>query len=329
LPISGRNLPGYLRQHGTDLAEPIVAGSVSVVEIALRNRTFLVQTSAVEGFVVKTGNGEVSGPPWIPLRTGSSTLRETMLRGHLPGEDISRELGRRCADLHRTPVVEHEPGITVRNPVQTLIALVNQPARGYVDQSFADLDLIRSVQRHTGFLEALLQLNALWEPSALIHSDLTWDNILVLASNQHESHGLVEFIDWESSGSGDPCWDVGTLLSEFVVFWAMSIPVVGGEPYDTLAKHPITDMHPVIATFWASYARELMLDRQLEQKRLLRSVRYAGARLILSAYEQTQTMTSLTPHVYLLLQLSLNIMERPEEATRQLFGLSPERPAGA
>ena len=39
------------------------------------------------------------------------------------------------------------------------------------------------------------------------------------------------------------------VLSEFVAFWALSIPVVDGEPYEELAKYPIEDMQPAIRAF--------------------------------------------------------------------------------
>jgi aminoglycoside phosphotransferase (APT) family kinase protein len=164
------------------------------------------------------------------------------------------------------------------------------------------------------------------KPSGFVHNDLKWDNILVHPSEGETEPTEVKIIDWEMAGIGDPCWDVGTVLSEFVAFWALSIPVVDGEPYEGLAKYPIEDMQPAIRAFWDGYSGAMEFDRATARERLLKSVRFAGARLIQTAYERTQTMTHLTPHIYLLLQLSLNIMERPEDAAEGLFGIAlPDR----
>ncbi|MEZ4571350.1 MAG: phosphotransferase [Thermomicrobiales bacterium] len=153
-----------------------------------------------------------------------------------------------------------------------------------------------------------------------MHHDLKWDNILVYPKEE-TGPTEVKIIDWEMAGIGDPCWDVGTLLSEFVAFWALSIPVVGGEPYEGLAKYPIEDMQPAIRASGRELCVEAMEFDQAKARERLMSVSFAGARLIQTAYERTQTMTHLTPHIYLLLQLSLNIMEAPEDAAEGLFGI--------
>jgi len=54
---------------------------------------------------------------------------------------------------------------------------------------------------------------------------------------------------------------------------------------------------------------------------LIRSVRYAGARLVQTAYEQGQTSSLLTSNIVVLLQLALNILQRPADAAFALLGI--------
>ena len=54
---------------------------------------------------------------------------------------------------------------------------------------------------------------------------------------------------------------------------------------------------------------------------LLRCSRCAGARLVQTAYEQTQHTPDVTRHAVLLLQLSENILARPLEALVHLIGI--------
>ena len=187
--------------------------------------------------------------------------------------------------------------------------------------STGSLRVVSLIQGSEVFTTALENISQSINADMLIHNDLKWDNILVHPKEGETELTEVKIIDWEMAGIGDPCWDVGTVLSEFVAFWALSIPVVGGEPYEGLAKYPIEEMQPAIRAFWESYAGAMEFDRATTRERLIKSVRFAGARLIQTAYERTQTMTDLTPHIYLLLQLSLNIMEGPEDAAEGLFGI--------
>ena len=54
---------------------------------------------------------------------------------------------------------------------------------------------------------------------------------------------------------------------------------------------------------------------------LLRSVRYAGAKLVQAAFEQTQAQTHLTSTALCMLQLSFNILQRPLDAAIHLLGI--------
>lgn len=62
-------------------------------------------------------------------------------------------------------------------------------------------------------------------------------------------------------------------------------------------------------------------DRAESAESLLRAVRYGAARLIQTAFEQTQRSAALTGNVVCLLHLSFNILQRPHEAAAQLLGL--------
>ncbi len=60
----------------------------------------------------------------------------------------------------------------------------------------------------------------------------------------------------------------------------------------------------------------------------MRATRYAAARLIQTGFEQMQHSTHLTGNLVCLLQLSLNIMSRPQEAMVQLLGISRKGEGG-
>ena len=80
-------------------------------------------------------------------------------------------------------------------------------------------------------------------------------------------------------------------------------------------------MQPAMRSFWQSYVQGMGLDVATSSEWLLRAVKYGAARLVQTAYEQMQMSIHLTGNVVCLLQLSLNILQRPREAMVHLLGL--------
>lgn len=251
------------------------------------------------------------------------------LREHLSGSqplasDLCQRLGAGIAQLHTTDVEATllDPGLVGPG----WIAALCLPDRTMLaEMSAASQSLVQVLQATAGLIPALNGLAERQSTGTLIHNDLKWDNILVHPAEGETAPTQVKLIDWELAGPGDPCWDVGTVLSEFLAFWALSIPIVADEPPDTymhLARYPLENMQPAISAFWQAYVATMEFDQTTAHERLIRSTRYAGARLIQTAYERTQTMNRLTPQIYLLLQLSLNVLEQPEDAAAHLLGIT-------
>lgn len=329
---------------------------LTIRSLALRNTTYLLHDAAGSSRVFKIrSDDDAPGTRRVEIETtraiDAPTLRSAWQRSFESSEQVAGILGHQVAALHRdgSPTAstrrgeprvlpvndvwrgkgEHKVlpyensenkngwGDTVEPPWVCRIGQL--PVSALSASSSASLDLLALVQQSRGFTRAADQIRASWNVSAKIHNDLKWDNIL--AGLDDRGQMSVTIIDWEMAGVGDPCWDVGTVLGEFITFWSQSIPVVGGEPYEDHAKYPIEELQPAIRAFWRSYAKAMAFDAGTARERLLKSVRFAGARLIQTAYERAQTMTSLTPHSYLLLQLSLNVMEQPEDAAAHLLGI--------
>lgn len=107
-------------------------------------------------------------------------------------------------------------------------------------------------------------------------------------------------------------------------FWLLSSPLVRELPPEDLvrlAPFPLQRIQPATRAFWRSYAREMRLGAGEDDAWCLRAVRYAGARLIQTAYERMLGATRVTEETVYLLQLSTNILEQPLDAAAQLFGL--------
>jgi hypothetical protein len=206
--------------------------------------------------------------------------------------------------------------------------LLHHPGiEAFTTVSGGSLEVVRLVQGSEEVCGLLDSLNQEWRESCVIHADLRWDNCQVVGTSADVDGPRIQFVDWEMAGLGDPCWDVGTVFSECLSTWLLSTPVTRDTaPGDflPLARFPLRKMQSAMRSFWRSYVRRMALDDRAAAEWLRRSVQYAGARLIQTAYEVMQREIRLTANVIYMLQLSLNVMERPLEAAAILLSIPTE-----
>ena len=124
-------------------------------------------------------------------------------------------------------------------------------------------------------------------------------------------------VDWELAGRGDPAFDVGSVLAEYLRVWVGSIPIV--EPVDpgrlvARARHPLASMRPAIHAFWSAY-------RSAHPVALRRVVELGAVRLLQTAVERAQGLSFPSAHVVTLVQLADNMLRRPDDAAAALLGL--------
>ncbi|HBY94403.1 MAG TPA: hypothetical protein DEP84_10655 [Chloroflexi bacterium] len=263
----------------------------------------------------------------LELVDGAQNLREYHLhRGYFP-ISLARTLGSALGTLHRLTRNgkrgEKEGHQAASHPPWVLS--VHRPTIKFLQGcSGANLQLIQIIQQFPVFCDLLDALREEWRTEALIHRDIKWDNCLVFGKSPSARKTRLKIVDWELASGGDPCWDVGSVFNDYLSFWLLSIPVTGEMPPDRfleLARYPLEKMQPALLAFWDTYAQQMNLDVATADRWLLRAVRYGAARLVQTAFEQMQMSMQFTGNIVCLLQLSLNILQRPEEATVQLLGI--------
>jgi aminoglycoside phosphotransferase (APT) family kinase protein len=191
------------------------------------------------------------------------------------------------------------------------------------DISGGNRQLLDLLKRYPDFGIALDRLASDWKFDCLIHGDIKWDNC-VLTPSMNDTVKL-KLVDWELADWGDASWDVAAIFSSFIVFWIQSLPM---RPEGSIAqaisetRFPIERMQPAIRSFWNAYVAEMQLDRVAAREVLRRAVAMCGARTIQTAYEFGQAAPQLNQLTYFILQASLNILARPEEASSELLGLT-------
>lgn len=205
-------------------------------------------------------------------------------------------------------------GLSLHHPDLNLLQYCSQ----------ASVELIKIIHQSDEFCNLLDELSRVWRAESLIHGDIRWDNLSIVSSSPSGEKMDLKVIDWELTSLGDPCWDVATVLCEYLSFWLQSAPISGESPpeeYLQFAKYPLEKMQPAIRAFWNTYTSCLHLDSDKSDEWLIRSIRYTAARLIQTAFEWVQLATQITDQAVILLQVSQNMLIRPREASIQLLGI--------
>jgi aminoglycoside phosphotransferase (APT) family kinase protein len=347
--LGHEEVAGYLLRRGLLSAEAVVGGGVVVREVSSRNRNFAVEVDGGSSYLLKQGRSadgaatvareaavleevgsrgeEVKarlpeivgydageGVLVLELLRGAEDLRTRQTRRKEFPEHLGEQLGGALGTLHRELQETYPPA-----PTPWVLSLHRPDTGVFRDASAANLELIGIVQNAEGVGERLDELRRGWRVETLIHQDAKWENCLIAGDDR------LYLVDWELAVAGDPHWDLGTALSQYLSNWLFSIPAIGGEPperFPALARFPLDAMKPAIRALCEGYARGSDDQPLLADEPLRRTVSYAGARLIQTAFEASQFDQRLNSAAILHLQLGSNLMQRPAVGAEQLLGLA-------
>ena len=335
----------YLLSLGVVKPRSVMEDGFTVVDASRRNRVFLATTRAGPTFVVK----QATAANWVTLAREADVLRSLEgapeLAGGMPelvyeetegrclvlrtpggGRDFSRHegrfrciparsLGRTLASLHRL-ALDAPPG---SGPTWVL-DLYAPPHELILDLSAAGQDLVARIQASDYVCGRLEELRAAESSDAFVHGDLRWENCLAIPAPGARRRTRALLVDWELAGRGDPAYDVGSVLAEYLRTWVASVPIIDlADPgrFALHARHPLPSMRPAIAAFWSGYR-----DGSPSPPPLRRIVELAAARLLETAIEVAQGLAAVTAHVVTLLQLADNLLRAPEVAAESLLGVT-------
>ncbi len=183
------------------------------------------------------------------------------------------------------------------------------------------LQMIRSSPECDAMLD---EARSAWRVNTLMHGDLKLGNCLVVG-NRNDTEPVICIVDWETADGGDAAWDLAGLLQSYLALWIGSMPAGAGVPLEHAiadAAIPSADLVLAATHLWRGYNTVLGLGEAMGGPLVSRAVRFAGARLLQTAFEQASGTPEVTGHTVLTIQLALNVLGRPEEARSELLGLA-------
>jgi hypothetical protein len=264
----------------------------------------------------------------LELLSGYESLAEYQHRlGKFPVE-IAMTLGEALGQYHSATreKLERIPQASIFPKMAPWVLSIHQQQPTWFQSlSAANSQLLGIVKKYDQFATTLDDLRSHWSHSSLIHGDIKWDNCLIQPATETNDKPNLKVIDWELADLGDALWDVGAILQSYLSYWILSMPTwPGATPEELIAKapYPLEAFQAAIQAFWSKYREVAEISKKQRKEWLGRSIRYGAARMIQSAYEALTFSMQMNPNALYLLQVSMNILLNPEEATQELFGIA-------
>lgn len=186
----------------------------------------------------------------------------------------------------------------------------------------ANLQVLKLLQRNRPIAVGLDSLRAEWTTETLIHNDLKGDNVLV--GRRTDTAVEVRIVDWELIQVGDPAWDVGSVLRDFLDYWLLHVPLSADLTPERMLEGsalPLARLHPAARAFWWAYRDAARIAPAHLADFLLRALRFAAARLAQGAYESSAGVQELSNLAVAKLQLAAHMLADPRDASLYLFGI--------
>ncbi len=327
--LTEANVLHYLLGKRFACPEDIVDGRFTVRSMSRRNRNFRVTAGAREYLVKQVKTWDADGRASLEreasvywhARTNPALAPVTALAPHchswdpsntilileyLPGHselyDLPDKFSPRLAHLageamsafHRAMrLPEHQSFFPTEMPPQ--LSLHETSEEDMTGSSAGQRELVRAVRKYREFAPALDHLRGEWQADTVIQGDWKLDNCLVPPERDR-----LRMVDWEFACWGDAAWDLATLLQSYWNFWVL-----------WPSEYRIEEIQPALRSALSGYAQPDIAER---------AIRFAGARMLQTAFERLEKLEKMTPDAVRLLQGSLNILTRPDWAARQLLG---------
>lgn len=328
----------------------VVDGSLRVSRAAGRNVNLTVTTGDGPSYLVKYGRGdggrrEAAAYGFLstvasrevrdalPLVVTHATQDSMLVLEHVSGPNLrghhagrARRLfswagrsGALLAAVHDLPVTALPASLR-----KVRMRPVHRPDElFFTTSSRAAVELTALIQSDPVLCAALDEQAVRTAGDAFTHGDVRLDNILVARNGDGRFAGL-RLVDWESAGVGDPGWDIGCLLAEYVSHWICSVPFTTATTAAAdaaLARVPLGSAQAAIAAAWAGYTTRRGAGC-VDAPTYLRCVtRHAAHRLLQRALELDQDSSDVSLAAVCHVQVGARMLADPDAAATALLGV--------
>lgn len=183
-------------------------------------------------------------------------------------------------------------------------------------------------QRYDSLGKAIASVVDNFDTCCLTHNDLKLNNILLPLEWKQTTTSdriiQVKLIDWERSTWGDPAFDLGTIISSYLVIWLGSLVAsksIAIEEALSLAMTPLEQLQPSITALTRTYLTHFPEILQRRPDFLQRVMQFTGLNLIQVIQSMLQYQKTFNNTGICMLQVAKTLLCRPEASIRIVFGI--------
>ncbi len=176
--------------------------------------------------------------------------------------------------------------------------------------------VVTYMQNNPEYLRLMKENIKDYEFTSLIHGDIK--NVNFILQDQQDEQTL-KIIDWELSDIGDPLWDAaGIVQSLFASQVMLSSPVAPYTAPNNMSEAQMVQSMGEIKIFWEAYAHYQKMDAATSFKALHKTLRFAGMRMVQTAFEHNSTAPQLQPNAIKILQISYSLLAHVDQIISQI-----------
>ncbi|AFZ36754.1 aminoglycoside phosphotransferase [Stanieria cyanosphaera PCC 7437] len=192
------------------------------------------------------------------------------------------------------------------------------------------IEFFKLYQRYPSLHQAVVKLYENFQLSCLTHNDLRLSNILVdsqwekqLKQNKSNTSSLIKLIDWEFFHWGDPAFDLGILIAQYLQRWLNSLYINNALDLETslrLATTPLEKLQPSIAAIMITYIQNFPKILKYYPQFILKTIQFAGLALIKETQNSIEYHEPFDNRAIATLQVAKSLLCYPNQALSVITG---------
>ncbi|MEH1824340.1 MAG: phosphotransferase [Nostoc sp.] len=193
------------------------------------------------------------------------------------------------------------------------------------------IKFISLYQRFDSLEQATLEAISSWQACCIVHNDLNIANILVhqewekvKSFTEAQEQSTVKIIDWERSSWGDPIFDLGNLIANYILIWLSSMvvdPSMEMEESIKSAEITLEDIRPSIVIIIQSYLHNFPEILQHFPNLFKKLLQFIGIAIIIQTQAKIEYHKLLVNSDIYALQVAKSLLCRPEISLVSIFGI--------
>ncbi|AFZ24510.1 phosphotransferase family protein [Cylindrospermum stagnale PCC 7417] len=187
-------------------------------------------------------------------------------------------------------------------------------------------------QRFESLGAAVTDLVANHKHYCLTHNNPRLDNILIpmnleklLSQTEKSDENIMRIINWESCSWGDPAFDLGTAIADYLLLWLNSLivhPAIELNQSLQLATVPLEVIQPSIIALTRSYISSFPKVLESYPDLFNQVIRFTGLALIYEIISSLQSFKSFDNRCVCMLQLAKSLLCKPKNSFESVFGIT-------